>query len=62
MPGVKEGESRKSYVKRCISYVMSKEGIKDASHAAAKCHGIYDQHKKKAYKRYKKQQDKGPGE
>ena len=62
MPKVNKNESRKSYVSRCVSYVMKNEGIKDVSHAAAKCHGIFDQHGKNKFKRYRKEQDKGAGE
>jgi len=47
MPSVKKGESRKDYVSRCVKYLMLKEGIKDAKHATAKCHGLYDRHLKK---------------
>jgi len=45
MPDVRKGESEKDYVARCIPYVMKHEGITDTKHAAAKCHGIYKQHK-----------------
>lgn len=47
MPSVKKGESRKSYVSRCTKYIMLHEGIKDPKHAAAKCHGLYDQYLRK---------------
>jgi hypothetical protein len=46
MPTPKKGESRKKFVGRCVPYVMQNEGVTDASHAAAKCHGIFDQSKK----------------
>ncbi len=45
MPSVRPGESRDSYVPRCIAYVTSKEGL-DAKAAAGKCEGMYDQHTK----------------
>ena len=47
MPSVNPGESREHYVSRCVAYIMHVEGERDASHAAAKCHGVYDQHLKK---------------
>ena len=49
MPSVREGESRESYVRRCIPYVIKKEGLKQ-EHAVAKCYGMYEQHKKKGKK------------
>lgn len=42
MPSPKSGESRRDFMKRCIPYVMG-EGAANTSHAAAKCHGIFDQ-------------------
>lgn len=48
MPTPKKGETRSHFVGRCVTYVMRNEGITNSSHAAAKCHGIYDQHKKKS--------------
>ena len=46
MPAIKEGESEEEYVKRCISYVVSKEGG-TPKQAAAKCHGMYKEHEEK---------------
>ncbi len=43
MPTPNEGETRKKYVSRCISYLFHHEGETDKSQAAAKCHGMYDQ-------------------
>jgi len=45
MPRPRPGETEDEYIPRCISYVMSNEGIKDSSHAAAKCHGLWKQYK-----------------
>lgn len=61
MPEVQENESESDYVSRCVKYVMDKEGL-EQKHALGKCYGMYKSHKKKAYSRYKKQQDKGAGE
>jgi len=46
MPSVKKGESEADYVKRCIPYVINKEGA-SPEEAAAKCHGMWKQHKEK---------------
>jgi len=46
MPSVRAGESRKSYISRCIPIVMNEESGKTAKQAAGKCAGMYDNHKK----------------
>lgn len=46
MPTPRPGETRSDFVSRCIPYVKENEGVEDNSHAAAKCHGIWEQHKK----------------
>lgn len=46
MPSIKEGESEKDYVSRCTPIVMKEKGI-DSKEAAARCHGMYKQNKKK---------------
>ena len=45
MPAVKPGESEKSYISRCVPYVM-KEG-KTKEQALGKCYGMYRQARKK---------------
>lgn len=45
MPTIKKGESRNSYIPRCINYVVKNEGL-TAKQAAGKCEGMYDQHLK----------------
>lgn len=62
MPAIHKGESRKAFVSRCVHYVMKEETVENVSHAVAKCHGLFDQHIKGKFKRYKKVQDKGAGE
>lgn len=61
MPEVSENESEKDYMKRCVPYLIDKEGL-EQKHAVAKCYGMFRQHRKGMHKRYKKQQDKGAGE
>lgn len=46
MPSIKKGESEKDYVARCIPIVMKEKGI-DSKEASARCHGMYQQYKKK---------------
>jgi hypothetical protein len=46
MPSIKEGESEKDYVSRCIPIRMKEKG-ESSEKAAAACHGMYRQHKKK---------------
>lgn len=46
MPSIEKGESESDYVKRCIPFVINKEGLSPEA-AAAKCHGMYKQHKEK---------------
>jgi len=46
MPSIKEGESEDEYCKRCIPYVIEKEGA-SPDEAYAKCHGMYKQNKEK---------------
>ncbi len=43
MPEPQTDESREHFVSRCISFLFNQEGERDRSHAAAKCHGMYDQ-------------------
>ena len=51
MPTPREGESEKDYVSRCIPVVLNEEGKEyGVDHAAAKCHGMYRQWKKKRSK------------
>ena len=50
MPAPNEDESKQHFVSRCIAYLFNREGETDKSHAAAKCHGIYEQAKKKPSK------------
>lgn len=45
MPDPKPNESKSHFIPRCIAYVKENEGIEDNDHAAAKCHGIWRQHK-----------------
>lgn len=47
MPVPIENESEDAFVSRCIPIVYDEGGISSPEHAAAKCHGIYRQHKKK---------------
>lgn len=47
MPKPREGEKKDEYIDRCIAYVMEKEGVKNRSHAYAKCNGMWEQYKKK---------------
>jgi len=47
MPSPKSGESKKSFINRCIPYVIKEGGIKSKGHAYKKCEGIYDQWRKK---------------
>ena len=45
MPAINPGESRNSYIPRCVSYVMKHEGLEQKA-AVGKCEGMYDQHLK----------------
>lgn len=47
MPAPKDGEKKKDFIPRCISYVMKNENPKSRDHAYTKCKGIYEQHRKK---------------
>ena len=47
MPTIKKGESQKSYVSRCIAYVIKHEGA-TREQAAGKCYGMYRHKKKKS--------------
>ena len=47
MPTPRKGESKADYVSRCIPVVMSEGTAKNASQAAAICHSMYDDWKKK---------------
>lgn len=46
MPSIEKGESEADYCKRCIPEVIAKEGLEPDA-AAAKCHGMYKEHKEK---------------
>jgi len=46
MPEVKSGESRTSFVPRCIAYVKDKENL-DLNVAVGRCNGIYNAYMKK---------------
>jgi hypothetical protein len=60
MPEINAGESRESYVKRCVPYVVKNEGL--TSHQAlGKCEGMYDQHLKKAKVHSPKSENKSHG-
>lgn len=48
MPTPKKGESEKDFVSRCIPYVKDEDPSISNDHAAAKCHGIYRQHRAEA--------------
>lgn len=47
MPAINKNESKEAYVKRCAPYVMEHEGETDYKAAAAKCAGMWEQHRKK---------------
>lgn len=47
MPTPHDGESEKDFVERCIPIVLGEGTAKDGSQAAAICHSMYDEHKKK---------------
>ncbi len=47
MPTVKQGESRKDYVSRCVSVVMREDSTKSQAYAVAKCRGMWEQAQKK---------------
>jgi len=49
MPEHKKGESKKSWMKRCVPYVIKKEGLSQKE-ANGKCNGMYDSWKKKQKK------------
>ena len=46
IPEIREGESRKNYVARCIPYVVEHEGLTQEQ-AVGKCEGLYNEHEKK---------------
>lgn len=46
MPKPKKSEKQSSYVSRCISYVMKKEGLSQKA-AVGKCYGMYRYYKGK---------------
>ena len=46
MPDIKQGESQKDFVARCIPYVIKEEN-KTQEQAQGKCFGMYRQHKRK---------------
>lgn len=46
MPDVKDGESRKDYMKRCVPIVVAEGHTQDE--AVGKCEGMYDEHTKKS--------------
>jgi len=50
MPDHKKGESRKDWMKRCVPYVIKKEGLSQ-KRAAGRCGGMYDSWKKKQRKK-----------
>ncbi|MEK6883703.1 MAG: hypothetical protein AABY22_29010 [Nanoarchaeota archaeon] len=47
MPEIKKNESEKSYISRCVSYLVKEEG-KSQQAALGQCYGMYRQAKKKA--------------
>jgi len=47
MPTPNEGESENEYVSRCIPIVIHEGTAKDSKQAAAICHSMWDEHKKK---------------
>lgn len=50
MPEPKPNESQKDYMRRCVPYMMDKEG-KTQKQAVAQCIGMHEQMSKKARKR-----------
>jgi len=48
MPKHKKGESKKDWMKRCVPYVVKKEGLSQKQ-ARGKCNGMYDTWKKKQH-------------
>ncbi len=46
MPRPKKGESRDTFINRCIPYVLKEGAAKKKDQAAAMCHRIYENHKK----------------
>lgn len=40
MPRIRKGESKGDYMRRCIPYVMRREGLKHKE-AVGKCSGMY---------------------
>jgi len=53
MPTPNPNETRNHFVGRCIGVVKSEEPGIETDHAIAKCHGIWEQHKKKSQSREK---------
>lgn len=43
MPVPNKGEDKKSFVSRCIPYVMKEDPSMKQDHAIAKCYGIWEQ-------------------
>lgn len=56
MPKHIKGESKKSWMKRCVPYVKKHEGL-STKQAIGKCSGMYDSWKKKQYKHLELQED-----
>lgn len=50
MPSVKDGESQKSFVSRCIPTVLKEGTAKNQKQAAAICFSMFKEHKKKKSK------------
>lgn len=46
MPTPEPNETRSHFVGRCIPYVKKEEPSIETDHAVAKCHGIWEQHKR----------------
>lgn len=47
MPTPRENETRSDFVNRCIPVVKGESDTKSTEHAIAKCHGIWNQSKKR---------------
>ena len=56
MPKHIKGESRASWMKRCIPYVIKHEGL-DKKAAGGRCAGMWDEHKKKQRKHSESTED-----
>lgn len=46
MPKVKEGESEKDYIARCVPYVMNEDSSRTQEQALGLCYGLYKESKK----------------